>query len=291
MCHRGRSSTHSSPSPKTVLLPGVVRSPWESAFGCLCCRRGKQVVRGLQCDALQCLCGDLSPRHEGGNSREIERAAESRSLSRRGKRCSDVMPDGPPAAPRLDIRRQMRNSSSSKSNVTSGSLRAISWLNSCHGKGGRRSGLVSSLDVVSVLGATSAPSRETRAADNSPIWTNDRALLASFFPRCQLDCAFSWMMLGGHMLRLFDSPPRASTAIHLGNKWPSPPTSFQAPFLPGMADAARVWASLGKSMNNFHPLVTRESLPCLCPVVPSSKAVLSADLNASFKMNGMVLKR
>ena len=88
------------------------------------------------------------------------------------------MPEGPPAAPRLAVRRQTRNSSAFKSNGTAGSLRAISWLSSCLGIGGRRSGLVSSLNVVSVPGATSAPSNDTLAADKSPNWTSDGALLA-----------------------------------------------------------------------------------------------------------------
>ena len=48
--------------------------------------------------------------------------------------------------------------------------------------------------------------------------------------------------------------------------------------------------SLGKSMNNFHPLVMRDSLPKSCPAITSSRTVLNADLNAPFKMNGMVPK-
>ena len=48
--------------------------------------------------------------------------------------------------------------------------------------------------------------------------------------------------------------------------------------------------SLGNNMNNFHPLVMRDSLPNSCPAITSSRAVLNADLNAPFKMNGMVLK-
>ena len=41
------------------------------------------------------------------------RTDESRSLSRSGNRCSDVMLDGSLAAPRLAFRRQIRNSSTS----------------------------------------------------------------------------------------------------------------------------------------------------------------------------------
>ena len=96
------------------------------------------------------------------------------------------MPDGPLVAPRLEVQKQMGNSSASKSNGTSGTLRAISWLNSCRGRAGPRSGLVSSLDVVKVPGATSVPSRETRAADSSPIWGNDKALAHLFFQSVNL---------------------------------------------------------------------------------------------------------
>ena len=85
---------------------------------------------------------------------------ESASLSRTGKRWSGVMPDGPCAAPRLALRRHVKNS-----NIHSGSVRAV--------------------DVAKVPGASAPPSNACLVADNSTTLTKTKHGLPSSPPhRC-----------------------------------------------------------------------------------------------------------
>ena len=84
-------------------------------------------------------------------------------------------------------------------------------------------------------------------------------------PNCQLDWALSWMMLGGHVLRLFGSPPTTSTTS-LFILEPNDP--FLHIFLGTIP---------GKSMNNSHPLVMQDLLPNSCSTITSSRTVLEAD--------------
>ena len=98
--------------------------------------------------------------------------SESCSLSNIGWRWSAVVPEGPPAAPLLTARKQMRNWDSSISKLTDGLDWITSSLNCWRGRGGLLSGFVSSLNV--------AISNATLAADNSPRWTRVLARSALF---------------------------------------------------------------------------------------------------------------
>ena len=64
-------------------------------------------------------------------------SSDATSLSKTGKRWSDVMPDGPAAAPRRALLKQTRNSTESSSNCSAGWSSATTLLRSSLGSGGR----------------------------------------------------------------------------------------------------------------------------------------------------------
>ena len=71
----------------------------------------------------------------------------SRALSRRGRRCSVVIPDGPPAAPFLAVLRFRANLSSSRLKARAGWNRKISCGMGLRGCAGRLTSLVNSARV------------------------------------------------------------------------------------------------------------------------------------------------
>ena len=110
------------------------------------------------------------------------KSSESTSLSSNGKRWSDVIPDGPGAAPRRALRKHVRNSIGSNSNCSASSACWTSRLNPSLGTGGLRSGSERALNVANVRGAREDPSNSCLAVDTSPTCTEDMAraaLLAS----------------------------------------------------------------------------------------------------------------
>ena len=115
--------------------------------------------------------------------------------SNKGNKCSEVMPDGPRAAPRRAIRMFFANRSSSNWTNSSGSNPKIFGGTGSLGRGGRHTGLVNSANVANVPGATTAPSRARLAADNSlkPIVLRARSGLVSGCPSSPLPdrCIFS----------------------------------------------------------------------------------------------------
>ena len=82
------------------------------------------------------------------------------NVSNTGLKCSEVMPQSPPAAPRRELLKFVRNFFSSKSNGSSGTNSVMPLGNSSPGRVwvGRFLGSRNMLSVRSVPGATSAPS-------------------------------------------------------------------------------------------------------------------------------------
>ena len=78
--------------------------------------------------------------------------SESASLSKIGNKWSAVMPEGPPAAPLLEVRKEMRNNALSNSKGSAGLELATSGLISWRGCANLRSGLVNSRNVAKVPG-------------------------------------------------------------------------------------------------------------------------------------------
>ena len=75
------------------------------------------------------------------------KSSDALSLTNTEKRWSDVIPDGPAAAPRRALLRQIKNSSEFNSNCSTGWVSATALLNPSLGIGGRLSGSVSALRV------------------------------------------------------------------------------------------------------------------------------------------------
>ena len=110
-------------------------------------------------------------------------AWDARSQSNKMRKYSAVMPDGPPAAPRLAESKLVANVYSHKLNKTHGCGLVRSSGIGLLGNRGLFSASVRACNVANVPGANPAPSRTWRAALNSPICTNCNARLTLFtFP-------------------------------------------------------------------------------------------------------------
>ena len=107
---------------------------------------------------------------DGGNSPRAKRSATlkrtrlSLGESSNGRKCSHVIPDGPPAAPFFADRKLRENSISSNSNGLWGGIRGTS----SRGLGGRLVGSRTAFKVAVVPGARSAPSNACLPLESSP---------------------------------------------------------------------------------------------------------------------------
>ena len=116
-------------------------------------------------------------------------ALRSRSMSNNGCKCSTVIPDGPPAAPRLADLKFRQKPASSKLKSDRGSGLDNSLGSGVRGSRGRLDGSLNALRVASVPGSREDPSNTCRAADTSPMCTNASALLTFFsIPSSDLRC-------------------------------------------------------------------------------------------------------
>ena len=103
-------------------------------------------------------------------------ACKNRGWSRRGWRCSTVIPEGLLAAPRLADRRLREKRPSSKLKCTRYSGCAKRRGSGVRGCCGPLAGSLNALSVSSVPGARDAPSSACRAKDNSSMWTRESVL-------------------------------------------------------------------------------------------------------------------
>ena len=109
-----------------------------------------------------------------------KKALRSRGMSRRGCRCSTVIPEGPPAAPLLADLKFRQNPNSSKLKSACGSGLDNSLGSGVRGWRGRLVGSLNALRVASDPGARDDPSNACRAEETSPMCTNASALLTLF---------------------------------------------------------------------------------------------------------------
>ena len=91
----------------------------------------------------------------------------SRSESNNGRRCSAVIPDGPPAAPGRAHRMFLNKRSCSNSSRPAGWWSCTSRSNGSRGAGGRFRGSCNACKAASFPGAMGSPSKAMRVADSS----------------------------------------------------------------------------------------------------------------------------
>ena len=158
-------------------------------------------------------------------------------FSNNGRKWSDVIPDGPPVAPRRAMRRFFAKRSGS--NMNSGPRRSNkSSGRGSRGTGGRFTGSESARRVACVPGARAAPSRARRPADNSTIWTNAWAR-----------SALRWTSSSRRFRRRRDATAACSTQTRLAsrrrssglqqNRRNAPSSGFQARDRHGVASATK----------------------------------------------------
>ena len=91
---------------------------------------------------------------------------ESLGLSRRGRECSQVIPDHPPAAPFFEHLRLLKKRSASKANVDVARCSITLSGKGSRGRASRRDGFVRDLKMAKFPGATHDPSKACLADDN-----------------------------------------------------------------------------------------------------------------------------
>ena len=148
--------------------------------------------------------------------------SESCSSPNTGWRWSAVLPEGPPAAPLLAVRKQMRNWDSSISKPTDGVDWITSSLNSWRGRGGLLPGFVNSLNVANVPGAICLSSAILHA-NNSQRWTRFLARSVLFSTPSRVN---AFVRTHGGLARHWkDFSPTTATTGHSGTIGLVPQTS------------------------------------------------------------------